>query len=90
MTEHLSDKQLLRHLDDELSRLEVSRVTNHLRSCWSCQVEYERLKGEISAIFDGQANAFDPALPPPPDAWPRLEPLLAKASARANAPAWRK
>lgn len=78
MTSHLSREQLLKHLDGELSRFAVRRTTEHLQACWSCQVEFDRLKQHIALIFDAQTEAFGKSMPPPKP-WPRIEPRLEQA-----------
>jgi hypothetical protein len=89
MTSHLPPEQLLHHLDGELSRSAERVATEHLRACWSCQVEFDRLKQDIAIIFDAQAELFGPSLPSPPKPWPRIEPRLEAASAR-SLPLWHK
>ena len=82
MTSHLSRDQLLKHLDGELSRFAARRATAHLQACWSCQVEFDRLKQHIALIFDAQAEAFGRSVPPPKP-WPRIEPRLEQARVRS-------
>lgn len=88
MSRHQSREQLLRHLDGELSRFAAWQTAAHLKSCWACQVEFEHLKEEISAIVDAQ-SAVEPTIPPPPGPWSRLEPRLERARLDA-VPAWKK
>jgi anti-sigma factor RsiW len=80
VTRHLSKEQLLRHLDGEMSISGMRRAAAHLQACWSCQVEFNRLKEHIAAIIDAHVNVFSPSLPPPGIPWPRLEPRLERAS----------
>jgi anti-sigma factor RsiW len=89
MTSHLSRDQLLRHLDGELSRFATRRTTAHLRACWSCQVELERLKQHIAVIVDAEAELFGSSLPSPPMPWPRIEARLEKAKG-SRMSSWRK
>jgi anti-sigma factor RsiW len=90
MTGHLSKEQLLRHLDGEMSISGMRRAAAHLQACWSCQVEFSRLKEHIAAIIDAHVNVFSPSLPPPHAPWPRLEPRLKRAS-RSDPPLlWRR
>lgn len=88
MSKHLSQEQLLRHLDGELSPFAGWKAASHLKTCWACQVELDHLKERIAAIVDAQSLVSGPALPPPPRPWARLEPRLERASAEA-VPAWR-
>lgn len=90
MTRHLTQEQLLRHLDGEMSKPAMRRAAKHLQACWSCQVEYRRLQDDIAAILDAQTNVFGPSLPPPPNPWPRLEPRLNRTTRYQAAPFWTK
>jgi anti-sigma factor RsiW len=83
MTGHLSKEQLLRHLDGEMSISGMRRTAAHLQACWSCQVEFSRLKEHIAAIIDAHVSVFSQSLPPPHAPWPRLEPRL-KQARRSN------
>lgn len=89
MTSHLSREQLLRHLDGELSGSAMRKTAAHLQACWSCQVEFDRLKQHIALIVDAEAEVFGPSLPSPPKPWPRIEPRLEKAR-ESGIPFWRK
>jgi len=90
MTGHLSKEQLLRHLDGELSISGMRRAAAHLQACWSCQVEFSRLKEHIAAIIDAHVNVFSPSLPPPRAPWPRLEPRLKRVRRSNPLLLWRK
>jgi anti-sigma factor RsiW len=89
MTTHLSKEQLLRHLDGEMSFSGMRRAAAHLQACWSCQVEFSRLKEHIAAIIDAHVNVFSPSLPPPHAPWPRLEPRLKGATRFKSRFLWR-
>ena len=90
MTGHLSREQLLRHLDGEMSISGMRRAAAHLQACWSCQVEFCRLKEHIAAIIDAHVNVFSPSLPPPDAPWPRLEPRLKRARRSSLRFLWRR
>ena len=90
MTKHLSQEHLLRHLDGELSKFAMRKTEAHLHACWSCQVEFGRLKEQIAAILDAQNSVFGPSLPPPPSPWPRLEPRLDREMRLNSVPFWKK
>jgi len=87
-TGHLTQEQLLRYLDGELSQSAARNAQSHLRACCSCQAEVDRLKEQIAAILEAQATVIGPSLPPPPSPWPRLEPRLEKASRRKHPSIW--
>jgi anti-sigma factor RsiW len=90
VTRHLSKEQLLRHLDGEMSISGMRRAAAHLQTCWSCQVEFNRLKEHIAAIIDAHVNVFSPSLPPPGAPWPRLEPRLERARRSELPSLWRR
>ena len=90
MTRHLSQEQVLRHLDGELSKLATWKTERHLCACWSCQVEFGRLKEQIAAILDADTAVFGPSLPPPPKPWSRLEPRLEQKMRENRVPFWKK
>jgi len=81
MTTHLQPEELLRCIDGELSLSGMRRATEHLQSCSSCRGELNGLKEEIAAIFDAEKMIPEPALPPPPNPWPRLEARLDRIAA---------
>ncbi len=81
MSEHLTQQQLLRHLDGEMRVLEERKAEKHLRACWSCQAELGRLQAQIAEILEAEQKVYEPALPEPPRPWARLEPKLAQAGA---------
>jgi hypothetical protein len=79
MNNHLTPKQLLAYVDGELSRPETRRAEEHVRSCWTCLAEMERLKHDIATILDAQNESFSRALPPPPQPWPGFKTVLARS-----------
>ncbi len=89
MTSHLQQETLLLHMDGELSKSGQREAAEHLQSCWSCQVEFDRLGQDIAIILDAQNELFGPSLPSPPKPWPRLEPRLEAARTR-SLPFWKR
>lgn len=89
MTKHTSQGQLLRYLDGELSKYSMWKTARHLQACWTCQVEFGRLKDHIATILDAQATVFGPSLPPPPKSWPALGPRLEKTETHKT-PLWKR
>ncbi len=73
MTDHLDVKDLLMYLDGELSKRRMRAVESHIRSCWTCASEVERLKRQIGVIVDAQEKLILPAVPAPPGPWRPLE-----------------
>ena len=89
MTRHLCQEELLRYLDGELSKTAMRTTAAHLQACWSCQVEFDRLKEHIADILDAETNFPKPSLPPPRP-WPRLDARLDAAMDRAATPFWQR
>jgi hypothetical protein len=83
MTDHLTHEQLLRYLDGELSKRSMRLAAAHIRSCWACGTELERLKEDIGVIIDAQNQVLFPSIPPPSRPWPGLEAKLLAAGAAA-------
>lgn len=64
---HLSDETILLHLDGALDPAEEARAERHLRDCWACRANRERLEQAIAAFMEerrqrlaGQDNRVDP------------------------------
>lgn len=77
MSDHLSQRELLLHVDGELSGMRARQVRKHLQSCWACRHQLEMLETDIGAIVDAQNRAFLPSLPRPAAAWRSFEELAA-------------
>jgi len=75
MTDHISRRELLLHLDGELSRRRSRQVQAHLLSCWHCRRELESLERDIHAIVDAQNRSFLPSAPRPVRSWDNFEEL---------------
>ncbi len=63
---HLSDEQLLAHLDGELSALGRWRADRHLKSCWRCRTRLDACEQQIQRL----TVAVDEWPFPPPE-WTR-------------------
>ena len=90
MTGHLTREVLLRYMDGELSNSAMRKTAKHLQACWSCQVEFGRLKEQIASILDAQTAIFEPTQPPAPKPWGRLEPRLERAMVLDASPFWKR
>jgi hypothetical protein len=76
MTDHLTRGQLLLYVDGELSCLARAKATEHLRSCWSCRAELNRLEEDIVVILDAHEKVFMPSLSGSPKPWSLVEQKL--------------
>lgn len=88
MNNHLTREQMLAYLDGELPKAQTATATEHLHSCWTCRIEMERLESDIAVILDAHNEAFVPAIPPPPSAWPSFDALLARRLPEVPQPIW--
>lgn len=88
-TRHISDEDLLAHLDGELSARGAAHVRGHLQSCWECRSRAEKMGRAISELVDAR-NVFHAATPPP-GGWRGFDARLSAAAREeaAKLPAWR-
>src|SRR6266700_402529 len=71
---HLSDEQLARFQDGELSGSEAG----HLESCSKCGGRLHDLRTAGKAYLEYEDSIRRPLLPPPPKPWPGLSILVAR------------
>jgi hypothetical protein len=57
---------LLLHLDNELEGREEAIVAGHLKDCWICRAECERLNQGMYAFVEFREQVLRPNAPPPP------------------------
>ncbi len=81
---HLSDQDLLRLVDGELSAGERSRAASHLTECWDCRTRKQDLEATIGQFVRLHRSVFDPVLPPA--SVPRA--ALQARMARESKPRW--
>src|SRR5215467_10913260 len=79
MNSHLTRRELLLHVDGELTRGRERAAREHLLSCWACRRELERLKEDINTIVDAQNRCFSASTPRPQRPWAGFEELAATA-----------
>ncbi len=61
---HLSDEELLRFADGELSLREIAGVNRHLASCWECRSRAREMDETIAGFVGVHRRTLDPRLPP--------------------------
>lgn len=76
---HISDEELVRFADGELSLLRAARVRSHLAACWDCRVRVGDLEGTIAKFVRMHHESLDPLLPPISGARVRLQAQLAES-----------
>jgi hypothetical protein len=62
--DHLSDEDLIRSLDGELSSRQSGKIDAHLLSCWSCRGRKHVIEEGIRDLVDYQNAVAAPYLPP--------------------------
>ncbi len=60
---HISDQDLLKAADGELSSSETARVQGHLDACWECRVRSEEQQAAVAAFLRAHQSSFDGRLP---------------------------
>ncbi len=82
---HLSDEELVRFADGELSSRNVVESNAHLEACWECRTRLRQLEGTIAEFVDVHHRTLDHQLPP--SAGPRalLKARLAESAAASEA-----
>lgn len=88
MNSHLTPRELLHYVDGELPARQSRSAQAHLRSCWHCRTELERLEQDINLIVNAQDLSYFPAMPPPPRPWANFEEMAATLPSRFRICAW--
>lgn len=60
---HLSDNELIRSLDGELSRDEENRVDAHLTACWTCRTRKRELESAIGSFVHAHREEWAKNIP---------------------------
>ena len=61
---HISDDDLVRSADGELSSQQAAEVDAHLEACWDCRARMEEVQGAITSFVRAYHADFDAQLPP--------------------------
>jgi RNA polymerase sigma factor (sigma-70 family) len=62
---HISDPELLRAADGELSSAETSRIHSHLEACWKCRTRRMEFENTIADFVRAQRGSAESDLPAP-------------------------
>src|ERR1700733_5096613 len=63
---HMSDQELLRLMDGEISGVGARRIQRHMEGCWGCRGRYEEMERTIFHFLDYRKQVAAPYMPPPP------------------------
>lgn len=87
---HVSDEDLSRMKDGELSSRRAQEVRAHLEACWDCRARMEQIQSTINDFARAHHAEFDKQLPP--DAGPRalLLARLGESSSETRMPWWQR
>jgi hypothetical protein len=61
---HLSDEQLLLHVDQELSTQDEKLVRSHLEACWQCRARRQEIESAITGFVRHYQRDCDAKVPP--------------------------
>jgi hypothetical protein len=61
---HISDEELVRSADGELSPQRAGEVGSHLEACWDCRARMEEVQATITDFVRAHHAELDPELPP--------------------------
>ena len=61
---HLSDEQLLLHIDGETSAQDEKPVRSHLDSCWQCRARRQEMESAITNFVRDYQRSLDAKIPP--------------------------
>lgn len=64
--QHVSEDDLLRLMDGELTGAAARRIHRQLRRCWDCRRRYEQIQTTVFHFVDHRNQIAAPFLPPPP------------------------
>ncbi len=83
---HLTDEQLLLHIDGELSKRDERFARTHLAACWQCRTRRQEFQDAIAHFVHAYQGEFDPKLPPIDGPRALLQARLTDLSARKLRP----
>jgi hypothetical protein len=85
---HLSDQQLLHHIDGELSSQDEMPVRAHLDACWKCRARRREIEGAIADFIRVHQRGSDAELPAAAGRRALLKAQLAQLSRAAPPLGW--
>jgi len=83
LSRHPSHEELLQYLDGQVSARTEAAIRTHLKGCWSCRLQQEKVERLISDFME-ERNSSVPNFPP--KALPRFESRLDRLDSEARNP----
>jgi hypothetical protein len=87
---HISDEELLRSADGELSSRRHTEVGVHLETCWDCRARMEQIQSTIADFVRAHHSEFDAQLPPVAGPRALLRARLRELASEPQAGRWKR
>jgi len=88
--DHISDEELVRSADGELSPQRAREVGSHLEACWDCRARREEIQAAITGFVRAHHAEFDPQLPPVAGPRALLRARLAELDSKLRTHCWQR
>lgn len=90
LMQHISDEELVRSADGELSPRRAAEVKAHIEACWDCRARMEEVQSTITSFVRAHHSEFDPQLPPGDGARALLRARVAEMSSEMRVGWWQR
>lgn len=88
LVRHISDEELVRSADGELSSRRAAEVEAHLEACWDCRARMEDIQSTITGFVRSHHAEFDAQLPPAAGPHALLRARLSQLASEPQADWW--
>jgi hypothetical protein len=85
---HITDEELLRHADGELSNRRAAAIRTHLKACWDCRGRMAAMEDTIAELARSRHLELDHQLPPMDGARSLLRARIARLSGESRPGSW--
>jgi len=87
---HISDEDIVRSADGELSLQRAAEVDAHLQACWDCRARKEDIQSTITGLVRAHHAEFDGQLPPAAGPRALLRARLAQLGSEKRVEWWKR